>query len=153
MSTSLHTLKDTRNSPNVQRVGRGDGSKRGKTSCRGHKGAKSRSGYKRRIGYEGGQFPLFRKIPYRGFSNHKFKRNVEDIPLYIVHELFEDGDTINRETLIARGLLRNNETAVIKLIGSYSLTKKFTVDVDELSRGANLSLTKSGSTVVSKDEA
>ena len=89
---TLHNLKDShRKSPNVQRVGRGIGSKRGKTCCRGHKGDKSRSGYKRRYGKEGGQLPLYRKLPTRGFSNLGFKEQPFSINLSRIEEIFEDG--------------------------------------------------------------
>lgn len=100
----LESLKNThRKSPNVQRVGRGIGSKRGKTSCRGHKGDKSRSGYKRRYGKEGGQLPLYRKLPTRGFSNLGFREPPFSINLDRINALFEDGETVNAQTLIDKG--------------------------------------------------
>src|SRR6185436_4473474 len=83
----------------VQRVGRGVGSKRGKTCCRGGKGDSARRGYKARPGHEGGQLPLYRKLPTKGFPNGRFKSEVHAINLGRLNQLFEDGAVVNLETL------------------------------------------------------
>ena len=89
---TLSTLMNThRAKEKVQRVGRGLGSKRGKTCCRGVKGDKARSGYNRRYGYEGGQLPLYRKLPCRGFSNARFRSEPVAINLSTIDKLFDDG--------------------------------------------------------------
>ena len=118
---------------NVQRVGRGVGSKRGKTSCRGHKGAKSRSGYKRRLGNEGGQLPLYRKIPCRGFSNARFEQDVYSINLGRLNDLFEDGETVSKDTLIQKGILPLTSKSEIKVLAGGKLTKSIKFDVKFMS--------------------
>jgi len=87
-----------------KRVGRGDGSNRGKTSCRGQKGDKSRSGYKRRFGHEGGQLPLYRRLPYRGFSNQRFKKPIFAINLDQLNEWFEEGEIVDVGALVDKGV-------------------------------------------------
>ena len=98
----LSELKNTNKRKKTKRVGRGPGSKMGKTSCRGHKGDKSRSGYKVRGAKEGGQLPLFQKLPHRGFSNEQFKVRVFEINLGRIESAFEDGETVNRETMMKK---------------------------------------------------
>jgi len=130
----LANLKNTHSvRKNVQRVGRGVGSKRGKTSCRGHKGAKSRSGYKRRLGNEGGQLPLYRKIPCRGFSNARFEQDVYSINLGRLNDLFEDGETVSKDTLIQKGILPLTSKSEIKVLAGGKLTKSIKFDVKFMS--------------------
>jgi len=130
----LSNLKNTHSvRKNVQRVGRGVGSKRGKTSCRGHKGAKSRSGYKRRLGNEGGQLPLYRKIPCRGFSNARFEQDVYSINLGRLNDLFEDGETVSKDTLIQKGILPLTSKSEIKVLAGGKLTKSIKFDVKFMS--------------------
>ena len=132
--TLLSTLKNTHTvRKNVQRVGRGVGSKRGKTSCRGHKGAKSRSGYKRRLGNEGGQLPLYRKIPCRGFSNARFEMDIYAINLARINELFQDGETVSRQSLIEKGVLPMTSKAEVKVLAGGKLTKSLKFDVKHMS--------------------
>jgi len=119
---------------NVQRVGRGVGSRRGKTSCRGHKGAKSRSGYKRRLGNEGGQLPLYRKIPCRGFSNARFEKDVFAITLSRLNTIFEEGETVSRQTLIEKGIMPLNAKADVKILAGGKLTKSLKFDVKHMSQ-------------------
>jgi large subunit ribosomal protein L15 len=139
--TLLSTLKNTHTvRKNVQRVGRGVGSKRGKTSCRGHKGAKSRSGYKRRLGNEGGQLPLYRKIPCRGFSNARFEMDVFSINLGRVNDIFEDGETVSRDTLIQKGILPVNSKAEVKILAGGKLTKSIKFDVKFMSESVRQNL-------------
>jgi len=125
---------------NTKRVGRGIGSGKGKTSGRGHKGAKSRSGYKRRLGQEGGQLPMHRRLPTRGFSNAQFKNLYFTINFFLLDLLFSDGEVVCRETLVKKGLLGKNSKLPIKILGKGKLTKKLTFKVDKLSEGAKKAL-------------
>lgn len=134
---TLHSLQNShRISPNVQRVGRGIGSGRGKTSCRGHKGDKSRSGYKRRYGKEGGQLPMYRKLPTRGFSHLGFRKEPFSINLVLIEQLFEDGDTVSAETLIERGFSPRKIKHGIKILAVGELTKKVVIEAVSISKNA-----------------
>jgi len=124
------------NSKRTKRVGRGPGSKMGKTSCRGHKGQKSRSGYKRRSGQEGGQLPLYRKLPTRGFSNARFKTDVFALNLDRISELFEDGEIVSMETLISKRLAPATTKAKLKILGGGEITKKLIVHAHLYSHSA-----------------
>ena len=109
-----------------KRVGRGMGSGMGKTSTRGHKGQGARKGHKQKLGFEGGQMPLMRRLPKRGF------KNPNRIPYYGINvgELnrFEDGTVVDTEVLLAAGFgYRAAKTAGIKILGDGELTKKLTV--------------------------
>jgi large subunit ribosomal protein L15 len=88
-----------------KRVGRGPGSGNGKTAGKGHKGQKSRSGYSRRFGFEGGQMPLVRRLPKRGFTNI-FRVEFQVVNLRDLERVFTDGDTVTAETLVEKGLAR-----------------------------------------------
>ena len=103
---NLSNLKPAEGSTKTRkRIGRGPGSGLGGTSTRGHKGAKSRSGYSKKIGFEGGQMPLYRRIPKRGFTNRNSKVIV-GINLSAL-EVFENGTTVTVETLIEKGIVKN----------------------------------------------
>ena len=125
-----------RKSPNVQRVGRGIGSKRGKTSCRGHKGDKSRSGYKRRYGKEGGQLPLYRKLPTRGFSNLGFREAPFSINLQRIDEMFEDGERVCAASLVDKGISSGKLTYGLKILGVGELKKKVIIEATSISKNA-----------------
>lgn len=114
------------------RVGRGHGSGNGKTAGKGHKGQKARSGSPR-IGFEGGQMPLYRRLPKRGFTN----RNTKEIVSINISELnrFDDDSTITVETLIENGIVKNPRDGV-KILGNGELTKKLNVKVDRFSASA-----------------
>jgi len=134
---TLSTLKNThRPSNKVQRVGRGNGSGRGKTCCRGHKGDKARSGYKRRYGREGGQLPLYRKLPTRGFSNLKFKSKIFILNLSDIQEMFNDGDKVNIETLIDMRIATQVYTGGLKVLSMGELTKKVEIEAVAISAQA-----------------
>jgi large subunit ribosomal protein L15 len=133
---NLHTLENTdRERKPRKRVGRGLGSKRGKTCGRGEKGAGSRSGYKRRWGKEGGNMPLFMKIPIRGFSNARFQKKLHAINLNQIDALFEDGEIVNLDTLREKGFISGPSNG-IKLLGNGDLTKKVSIQVLSISKGA-----------------
>ena len=114
------------------RVGRGHGSGNGKTAGKGHKGQKARSGAPR-PGFEGGQMPLYRRLPKRGFTN----RNTKDIVSINITELnrFEDGAVVTIETLVENGVIKNPKDGV-KILGNGELTKKLTVKANAFSASA-----------------
>ena len=114
------------------RVGRGHGSGNGKTAGKGHKGQKARSGAPR-PGFEGGQMPLYRRLPKRGFTN----RNTKDIVSINITELnrFEDGTVVTIETLVENGVIKNPKDGV-KILGNGELTKKLTVKANTFSASA-----------------
>ena len=127
-------------------VGRGSSSGRGTTAGRGNKGQQSRSGGKVYIGFEGGQMPLFRRIAQRGFSNYPFKKEFDIVNLYDIEAKYADGETVNKETLVAKGLVKNS-AVLIKVLGNGDLTKKVTVAVDKVSGSAKEKIEKIGGTV------
>mgnify|MGYP001862861199 FL=1 len=116
-----------------KRVGRGIGSGLGKTAGKGHKGQKARTGGSIRRGFEGGQTPLYRRIPKRGFKNHFAVEyaivNLSDL------EQFEDGSVVNAESLIAKGIIKK-ELDGVKVLGNGTLTKKLTVIASKFSKTA-----------------
>lgn len=107
-----------------KRIGRGQGSGRGGTSTRGHKGQKSRSGYSKKIGFEGGQMPLQRRVPKRGFNNI-FALEFISINVDVLNQ-FEDGAVVDAETISKAGIVKNTRDG-IKILGRGELTKKLTV--------------------------
>ena len=131
----LHTMY-----PNVgatttrKRVGRGVGSGLGKTSGKGHKGQNARSGGGVRPGFEGGQLPLFRRLPKRGFSNARFKTEYATINLSDLNR-FEDGAVVTPELLKEMGLVKNQLDG-IKVLGNGTLEKKLTVKAHKFSSSA-----------------
>jgi large subunit ribosomal protein L15 len=139
---SLDKLQNTtRPAKARKRVGRGLGSKLGKTCGRGEKGAGARAGYKRRYGKEGGNMPLFMKLPIRGFNNARFRRAYDVINLDQLNKMFNDGDTVNVETLRERGFISGHSYG-IKLLGKGELTKKLKIRVQAVSDGAREKLTR-----------
>ena len=121
--SNLHPAAGSKHS-DAFRVGRGHGSGNGKTAGRGQKGQKSRSGGKVRVGFEGGQMPLYRRLPKRGFTN----RNTKLVAYVNVEKLnkFEDGAVVDIQTLVEAGAVKNRFDAV-KILGNGDLTKKLTV--------------------------
>ncbi len=128
-------------------IGRGRSTGTGGTSTRGNKGQKSRSGGGVRLGFEGGQTPLFRRLPARGFSNAPFRIEYTAVNLLLLEKFYSSGETVSYETLVAKGILRNKETAV-KILGKGTLTKKLTIQVGKISAGAKAAVEKAGGTVV-----
>ena len=114
------------------RKGRGHGSGNGKTAGKGHKGQKARSGAPR-LGFEGGQMPLYRRIPKRGFTNRNHK-DIVGINISVL-ERFEDGAEVSVATLIETGIVKNPRDGV-KILGNGELTKKLTVQANAFSAGA-----------------
>ena len=128
----------------VQRVGRGVGSKRGKTCGRGNKGDKSRRGYQNRFGQEGGQIPLYKKIPTRGFSNARFRICVHAVNLDMIEREFNAGDTVNLKTLQEKGLAPRRVQGGIKILSQGELTKKVAIEAAAYSQAAREKLEKNG---------
>ena len=125
----------------TKRLGRGEGSGHGKTSGKGHKGQKARSGGGIRIGFEGGQMPLYRKLPRRGFNNKNFKISYQLVNIGDLDKL--EGDIVNRETLVRAGLIRDNDQGV-KLLGDGEISKAFSVDVNKVSETAKNKIVAAG---------
>ncbi|MCR4588845.1 MAG: 50S ribosomal protein L15 [Lachnospiraceae bacterium] len=124
------------------RRGRGHGSGNGKTAGKGHKGQKARSGAPR-IGFEGGQMPLYRRLPKRGFKNYNHK-NIVAINLSAL-EAFEDGAVVDTEALLEKKVIKNAGDGV-KILGNGELTKKLTVKVDAFSASAKEKIEALGGT-------
>jgi len=140
---TLSTLSNThRPHQQVQRVGRGLGSKRGKTCCRGSKGDSARRGYKSRFGNEGGQLPLYRKLPVRGFSNGRFKSEVYAINLSLITQLYQDGETVNTKTLREKGCCPREVCGGLKILSNGDIKKKVTIEAHAFSKGAIAKLEK-----------
>ena len=127
-----------------KRVGRGPGSGHGKTAGRGEKGQKSRSGFSRKLGFEGGQMPLHRRIPKRGFTNI-FKKEYAVINLADL-ERFDNGATVDEAALRAAGLVKGQNDGV-KVLGNGKLSKKLTVAATKFSETARKSIEAAGGTV------
>ena len=140
---NLHTLKPRPGSKHrVKRLGCGESSGHGKTSGKGHKGQKARSGGSIRLGFEGGQMPLIRRIPKRGFNNANFKTRFAVVNLDALNA-FEDGATVDEPTLLAAGLIRRPYDEV-KILGRGQLQKKLTIVADRASETAKAAIEKAG---------
>ncbi|MGN0889916.1 MAG: 50S ribosomal protein L15 [Kiritimatiellia bacterium] len=111
-----------------KRVGRGCGSGMGKTCTRGNKGQNARKGHKQKLGFEGGQMPLVRRLPKRGFNNFEFRAEALGVNVSTLEKLFNAGDEITVAALAAKGL-SDNKRPRVKILGNGELTKKFTVKV------------------------
>lgn len=125
-----------------KRLGRGIGSGLGKTAGKGHKGQNARKGAKITPGFEGGQTPLYRRLPKFGFSNDHNKTVFNIVKLTDLNS-FVDGQTINRESLFNKGLLKNKQNP-IKILGNGSLERKLIVQVDKITKNAKTAIEKNG---------
>lgn len=139
----LHTMYAAEGATKTRkRVGRGTGSGLGKTSGKGHKGQNARSGGGVRPGFEGGQLPLFRRLPKRGFSNAMFKTTYAVLNLSDLNK-FEENTTITPELLKEMGILKNQLNGV-KILGNGTLEKKLTVQANQFSKKAKETIEKLG---------
>ena len=139
----LHELSPAPGSNNsAYRKGRGAGSGNGKTAGKGHKGQKARSGGGVRPGFEGGQMPLQRRIPKRGFNNKIFATTYANINLSDL-ERFEDGAVVTQEAILAAGLVKKPLDG-IKVLGDGELTKKLTVEAAAFSKSAKQKIEEAG---------
>jgi len=140
----LNNLKPKKGSRHAKkRVGRGPGSGHGKTASRGEKGQKSRSGYSRMLGFEGGQMPLHRRLPKRGFTNI-FKKQHAVVNLSDL-ERFDNGATVDENALRGAGLVKGAADG-IKILGNGKLTKKLTVHASKFSATARKQIEAAGGT-------
>jgi large subunit ribosomal protein L15 len=139
----LHNLKPAKGSVrDRKRVGRGPGSGLGKTAGRGEKGQKSRSGFARKPGFEGGQMPLHRRVPKRGFSNHPFRKEFATVNLGRL-DVFEAGTIVTPDLLVKRGIVRKIGDG-LKVLADGELTKALTVHAHRFSAKAKETITSLG---------
>ena len=149
---NLHSLKPNRGAKHrVKRLGCGESSGLGKTSGRGHKGQKSRSGGGVRPGFEGGQMPLHRRLPKRGFNNTRFQDKIAVVNVASLNDRFEDGDVVNMETLKAARLVKGTYDAV-KVLGNGDLAKKLTVEDCKVSATAKEKIEKAGGSITEAEK-
>ncbi len=137
----LHNLKPPKGSTHYRkRVGRGPGSGMGETSTRGHKGQKARSGGSKRAGHEGGQMPIYRRLPKRGFHNlHRTEYQIVNVADLIRCK----GKELSQETLMAAGLIKKSNVPV-KILGNGKLEKAFTVKANAFSKSAKEKIEQAG---------
>ncbi len=124
-----------------KRLGRGDTSGHGGTSTRGHKGHKARSGYRLSFNFEGGQMPLTRRVPKRGFTHLK-KYKIEIVNLHQLEKKFNEGENVNIETLKEKGIIKKGE--FVKILGEGKITKKLEVSAHQFSKKAKEKIEKAG---------
>lgn len=139
----LHELSPAEGSVKAgYRKGRGPGSGNGKTAGKGHKGQNARSGGGVRLGFEGGQLPLYRKLPKRGFHN-KFATEYAIVNVSTLNNKFEDGETVNLEVLMEKGLVKKALSG-LKVLGNGEITKKLTVEAKMFSASAKEKIEAAG---------
>jgi large subunit ribosomal protein L15 len=146
MALSLNNLSPTKGSTHKKkRVGRGPGSGLGKTAGRGHKGQKSRSGYSQKIGFEGGQMPLQRRLPKRGFTNI-FKKKWLEISLAKLEESFNAGDEITPEVLHEKGLIKKAKHDLV-ILGNGDISKALKISAHRFTKTAREKIEKVGGSI------
>jgi large subunit ribosomal protein L15 len=144
----LHDLKPNAGAKHRRkRLGSGESSGHGKTSGKGHKGQKARSGGSIRPGFEGGQMPLHRRLPKRGFNNAEFKTVYGIVNLDDLERRFDDGAAINEKLLRGAGLVRGSLGGV-KILGRGEISKKFHLEVDSISASARKKIEQAGGSIV-----
>lgn len=131
----LENLPKSKETKATKRVGRGPGSGMGKTSTRGQKGQHARSGSGISPWFQGGQSPLYRRIPKRGFNNARFETKYATINLDVINKYFKDGETVTPEVLKERGIIKK-QLCGVKVLGNGELAKKLTVKADRFSSKA-----------------
>ena len=139
----LESLPKTKELKNTKRVGRGPGSGMGKTSTHGEKGQKSRSGVSIAAWFQGGQSPLYRRLPKRGFKNTRFETKYAVINLSDLDKYFNDGDVVTPEVLKEKGIIKKQLNGV-KVLANGTLTKKLTVKANRFSSIAVTKIEESG---------
>ena len=130
-----------------KRVGRGSSSGLGSTAGKGNKGQQSRSGGKTYVGFEGGQMPLYRRIARKGFSNYPFKKEYVCINVEQLEAKFNDGETVDKTSLIEKGFISSKNASLVKVLGNGEVSKKLTVIVDKVSESAKAKIEKAGGSV------
>src|SRR5947207_3872463 len=142
----LHNMRTRPGSRHrVKRLGIGESSGHGKTSGKGHKGQKARSGGSLRLGFEGGQMPLIRRLPKRGFNNRAFHKNYAIVNLSDLNQ-FKAGTVVNEQSLREAKLIRGN-VAGVKILGDGELKHALKIEVDKISAGAREKIDKAGGTI------
>ncbi len=145
MALALNNLSPAKGSTHKKkRIGRGPGSGTGKTAGHGHKGQKSRSGYSQKIGFEGGQMPLQRRLPKRGFTNI-FKTKWIEVSLEKLEESFNAGDSITPEVLHERSLIKKAKHDLV-ILGSGEITKALNISAHRFTKSAREKIEKAGGT-------
>ena len=142
----LQSLPKTKELKSIKRVGRGGGSGMGKTSTRGEKGQKSRSGVSIKPWFQGGQTPLYRRLPKRGFNNARFETKFATINLSDLNYYFNDGDVVTPEILKERGIIKKGLNG-IKVLGNGELEKKLTIKANRFSSTAVTKIETAGGKV------
>src|SRR6187455_559339 len=146
----LHSLRPRPGSRHrVKRLGCGESSGHGKTSGKGHKGQKARSGGSIRLGFEGGQMPLIRRLPKRGFNNARFHKNYAVVNLDALNA-FAAGSVVNEQLLRDSKLVRGN-VAGLKILGDGELKHALTIEADKVSAGARQKIESAGGTVTLRE--
>ena len=144
---NIQSLKPAENSRFSQkRLGRGIGSGLGKTSGKGHKGQNARSGGGVRVGFEGGQMPLVRKLPRRGFNNSYFKKQYSIVNVSDLNK-FDENSVVDANTLIEKGILSKIEEYGVKILGNGKLEKALTVKANKFSESAIKKIKKANGTI------
>ncbi len=144
---NLHTMKPTKGSTHkTKRLGKGESSGQGKTAGKGHKGQKARSGGGVRVGFEGGQMPIHRRLPKRGFNNKRFADKVVIVNTSQLEIFFEADATVNEESLREKGLVKGAFDQ-IKILGNGDLSKKLSVAVCAVSATAKAKIEAAGGTI------
>lgn len=148
---NLHNLTNTPGaSKRRKRLGCGQGSGRGKTSARGVKGYKARSGSGVRPGFEGGQLPLYRKLPHRGFNRARFRLEFATVNVGELEKV--DAAEIDRDALVKAGLIRSSET-LVKVLGQGEISKAVTVKADAFSASAIAKIEAAGGKAIAPEKA
>ena len=131
-----------------KRIGRGVGSGHGKTASKGHKGHSSRQGFKQNLVSEGGQTPIIRRVPKRGFVNGAFRKHFAIVNLAALEACFEAGAVVDEASLRARGLVKGRHDDGVKILGDGAITKSFTVHAEKFSASATEKLAAAGGSAV-----
>ena len=140
----IHTIKGAEGSKiEKKRVGRGYGSGMGKTSTRGHKGQWARSGGGVRPNFEGGQMPLTRRVPKRGFNNARFTKVYNSVNIDMLNA-FDNGATVDEAALMEKGIISKREKYGVKIMGRGKLEKKLTVKAQKFTKTAGAAIEKAG---------
>lgn len=139
----IHELRPKKGSTHKKkRLGTGQGSGHGQTSTRGQKGQLARSGDPKRVDFAGGQMPLLRRIPKRGFNNKIFKKEYEEVNLSTLEKYFNDGDQITPEVLKKKGIVKTD--LPVKILGEGEIKKKFIISANAFSKSAKEKIEKVG---------
>ena len=143
----LHELKPAEGSKHaLKRKGRGPGSGLGKTAGKGHKGQKARSGGGKGPGFEGGQTPIQRRLPKRGFTNHHF-RTLYSVVSLVTLDRFDAGTVVTPELLVESGYVKQMKNGGVKVLNNGNLTKALTVKVNACSQGARENIEAAGGSI------